>query len=48
MDLRAWIYALICLLGLGYLGGANARGYVPFVSSPGHSGAFGTANHFHK
>jgi hypothetical protein len=47
MDLRAWIYALACVLGLGYLGAANASGYVPFVSNPTHT-SFGTANHFHK
>jgi hypothetical protein len=48
MDLRAWIYALVCLIGLGYLGAANARGYVPFVFNSSHGAAFGTANHFHK
>jgi hypothetical protein len=47
MDLRRWIYALACLLGLAYLATANARGYVPFVSNSTHS-SFATANHFHK
>ena len=47
MDVRRWIYALACVLGLGYLAAANASGYVPFVSNSTH-GTSGTANHFHK
>jgi hypothetical protein len=44
---RNLIYGLVCALCLVYLALANARGYIPFVSSVRH-GVGGTANHFHK
>jgi hypothetical protein len=47
IPLRKVIYGTACALALLYLAVANARGYVPFVTST-HHGSMGTANHFHK
>jgi len=41
------LYIATCCLSLGYLGVANARGFVPFASPTSkYSGT--TAGHFHK
>jgi hypothetical protein len=42
------IYAVVCLLLLGGLTFANARGFVPFSSNARQAARGATAGHFHK
>lgn len=42
------IYAIVCVLLLGSLALANARGYVPFASNARQAARGATAGHFHK
>ena len=45
--LKVWLYIACCAVALLYLGIANARGYVPFVSQASRFSSH-SVNHFHK
>jgi len=48
MSITKIVYILFCSAALLYLAGANARGYVPFVTSTSLGSGGGATTHFHK
>jgi hypothetical protein len=42
------VYIVVCVLALGFLVAANARGYIPFAANAAQAARGGTAGQFHK